>query len=179
MAVKALMSSINLDSFIANTFTLGALLSNPDHHSHMFDLDMVDKHGHIEHDVSLSRDDFAFGDNHTFNQGIFEAIMNTYGDATETSFDTASKARWERLMACKKAHTDAGKPFVYGIKEFVFSYGETALFTSVLGDKKAGTCPIEYLRIFFGELIPTCCLIYPELKYFPNAVQAWHLTTFF
>lgn len=155
MAVKALTGSINLDSFIASTFVLGAIQSNPDHHAHTFDLNMVDKHGLIEHDVSLSRDDIAFGDNHTFNKEIFETVMSTYGDSKETSFATASKARWDRLLASKKAHQDAGKPFIYGIKEFIFSYGETSLFTAVLGDKKAGTCPTDYLRIFFGKTFPT------------------------
>jgi len=175
MAIKALTSSVKFDSFISTTFTLGALLSNPDHRSHMFDLDMVDKHGLIEHDVSLSRDDFALGDNHTFNKEIFETVLSTYGDAKETSFETASKARWERLMACKKAHEDAGKPFVYGIREFICSYGETALFTSVLGDKKAGTCPIEYLRIFFGEFILVYSSISPKLTDLLNLIQVWHL----
>jgi hypothetical protein len=151
MAVKALTGSINLDSGIANIFTLGAMQGNPDHSQHTFDLDMVDKHGLIEHDVSLSRDDLMSGNNHTFNKEIFESVMSTYGDSKETNLELASKARYDRLAACKKAHEAAGKHVQYGIKEFIFSYGETALFTAMLGDKKAGTCPIEYLRVFFGN----------------------------
>ena len=43
------------------------------------------------------------------------------------------------------------KDFAYGIKELVFSYGESALMMSVLGDPKEGKVPLEYVRILVGE----------------------------
>lgn len=75
----------------------------------------------IEHDVSLSRNDIAFGDNHSFDKSVWEGVMKSYGEKTETDFASVSKARYERVMAAKKAHEEAGKDFQYGIKEFVLS----------------------------------------------------------
>jgi hypothetical protein len=56
------------------------------------------------------------------------------------------------VVAAKKAHEEAGKDFQYGIKEFVLSYGESALFLGLLGDPKEGKIPVEYLRVLFGKL---------------------------
>jgi hypothetical protein len=123
MAVKALTGSINLDAGIAKVFASGALTTNPVAHADSFDLNHVNKHGVIEHDVSLTRDDFASGDNHTFNPEIWNSVLSTYGDSKETNFALASEARYNRVIACKKAHEAANTEFLYGIKEAIFSYG--------------------------------------------------------
>jgi hypothetical protein len=151
IVVKALTTSVNLDSKIANTFASVALTSNPDHHTSSFDLNHLDKHNLIEHDVSLSRDDFAFGDNHSFAPDIWATYLATYGTSEKTSFDVASKARWGRVMASKKKHEAQGKLFEYGIKEFILSYGETALIMAFMGDPKEGQIPIKYLKVFVGK----------------------------
>jgi Peroxidase, family 2 len=130
MAVKALTSSINLDAGIAKVFASGALPANPDAHAHSFDLDHINKHGVIEHDVSLTRDDFASGDNHTFNPEIWKSVLSTYGDGKVTNFALASKARYNRVVACKEAHKAANKEFMYGIKEAIFSYGVSPCSTA-------------------------------------------------
>lgn len=119
--VSVLTKCINLDSKIANVFATGALTTNPDHSAHSFDLDHLRKNGVIEHDVCLSRNDIAFGDNHSFDKRVWEGVMKSYGEKTETDFASVSKARYERVMAAKKAHEEAGKDFQYGIKEFVLS----------------------------------------------------------
>lgn len=157
MAVAALTTSINLDSEIANIFAAVAVTANPDHSSHSFNLDQIDKHGLIEHDVSLSRNDIAFGDNHTFNKEIWKVVFETYvgiGE-TETSFASVSKARYERMVKSREAHKAAGKQFGYGIKEFVLSYGESALFLGIMGSPKEGKIPLEYLKVLFGEFKST------------------------
>jgi hypothetical protein len=151
MAVDALVKSVNLDSGIANMFASVAITANPDHSSHTFDLNQVNKHGLIEHDVSLSRDDIAFGDNHTFNREIWEEMMKSYGNDTETSFASVSRARYARVIACKTAHAEAKKDLQYGIKEFVLSYGESALFLGILGSPDEGKIPLEYLRVLFRK----------------------------
>jgi hypothetical protein len=150
-AVAALTQSLNLSPTIATVFAAVAVTANPDKSAHSFDLDHVNKHGLIEHDVSLSRNDFLLGDNHSFNKEIWEEVVKTYGEETETSFESVSKARYERMLAAKKAHEEAGKDFQYGIKEFVLSYGESALFLGLLGDPNEGKIPVEYLRVLFGE----------------------------
>ncbi|KAF4636354.1 heme-thiolate peroxidase [Cudoniella acicularis] len=151
MAVTALTSTINLDSTIANVFASVALTTNPDHSAHTFDLDHVSTHGIIEHDVSLSRNDIAFGDNHTFNSEIWGKVIDSYGLEKETSFESASRVRYERVRACKAAHEAAGKEFGYGVKEFVLSYGESALFLGLLGSPEEGKIPLKYLRVLFED----------------------------
>ncbi|KAH8762425.1 Chloroperoxidase [Hyaloscypha finlandica] len=151
MAVKAMTSAINLDVEIAKIFASVALTTNPNAHAHSFDLDHVSRHGLIEHDVSLSRDDFALGDNHTFNADIWKSVLDTYGDSKETNFALATEARYNRVIAAKKAHEAANKDFTYGIKEAVLSYGETAILMSLLGNPKNGKIPVEYLKIVVEE----------------------------
>jgi hypothetical protein len=77
--ISAITTSLNLSPTIANIFTSVALTINPDHDAHSFDLDMVNKHGFIEHDVSLSRSDYALGDNHSFDGGIWGKVVESYG----------------------------------------------------------------------------------------------------
>ncbi|KAF2805367.1 Cloroperoxidase [Mytilinidion resinicola] len=151
MAIAALVNAIKLDSKIAAVFAGYAVTANPDASAGSFDLDMVDKHGMIEHDVSLSRSDYALGDNHTFDKGVWEGVMSTYEGKEQTDFATVSKARYRRVLASKKAHEEAQKAFEYGIKEFVLSYGESALFLGILGDPKDGKIPVEYLRVLFEQ----------------------------
>ncbi|KAF2399119.1 Cloroperoxidase [Trichodelitschia bisporula] len=149
MAVKALGAAIHLDSNIASIFAAGGVAANPDHSAHTFDLNHVNKHNWIEHDCSLSRDDFAFGDNWHFNKEVFDSVMAHYGTAEKTDFAHASKARYLRIQASKEAHKRAGKEFTYGIKECIMSYGETALYLNLLG--KDGVAPLKWVRIFFGS----------------------------
>jgi hypothetical protein len=151
LAVNTLSRAINLDSKIGSVFAAVALTANPDHTAHFFDLDQVTKHGLIEHDVSLSRNDATLGDNSGFDQYAWDGVLQTYGDNKETNFALVSKARYDRFLACKKAHEAAEKDFAYGIKEFILSYGESALFLSTLGDPENGKIPIEYLKVLFGK----------------------------
>jgi hypothetical protein len=150
-AAAALTQSLNFSPAVATSFASVAATANPDKSAHSFDLDHLNKHGVIEHDVSLSRNDFLLGDNHSYNKEIWEEVVKKFGTETETSFESVSKARYERLLAVKKAHEEAGKDFQYGIKEFVFGYGECALFLGSLGDPNEGKIPVEYLRVLFGE----------------------------
>jgi len=150
MAVEALTKAYNLDSGIANVFSAGAVAANPDHSAHNFDLNHVDKHGYIEHDVSLSRDDIAFGSNSAFNKEVFAPLLERYQASGETtSWKTASEVRFARVKASQAQHEAEGKPFGYGLKESILSYGESALYLNLLA--KDGVAPVEWVRIFFGE----------------------------
>lgn len=101
--------------------------------------------------MSLTRDDVAFGDNHSFNNDIWNKVMEAYGQDTSTNFDSVSKARYDRVQACKMAHAEAKKGFNYGVKEFILSYGESALFLGILGSPDEGKIPLEYLRVLFRK----------------------------
>jgi len=174
IAVKALSTSLNMDPSIAATLATHALGTNPDnkevfsldnlctnvkniftgapdHSAQFFNLNHLAKHGDIEHDASLSRNDRAFGDNHTFNPKIWDTYIESYGGAKETTFASVSNAKFARVMAAKKEHKDAKKDFRYGVKEFIISYVESAFFLGLLGGPKDGKIPIEYLKVLFGK----------------------------
>lgn len=164
MAVEALTKAVHLDSHIATIFAAGGVAANPDHSAHSFDLDHVDKHGYIEHDVSLSRDDVAFGDNHSFNKVLFEQVLSgltsgSHGESSAssdnagtTNWKLASQARYARVTSSGARHKMEGKERTYGLKESILSYGESALYLNLLG--KDGVAPLEWVKILFGESSP-------------------------
>jgi len=152
LIVQALTSSINLDPGIASAFASYAITTNPDHGADFFDLDHVSKHGAIEHDVSLSRQDYDLGgDNTEFDKNVWNTTVAAYGDAQETTFETASHVRVKRFLACKAAHMAAKTQLGFGIKECFFSYGETALILGTLGGKETGKVPIDWIKIIFEQ----------------------------
>lgn len=70
------------------------LASVPNPLTFNFDLDNLDEHNFLlEHDTSLSRGDVYFGDNHTFNQTVFDQILAYHQDIDVTIIPLASTAR--------------------------------------------------------------------------------------
>jgi hypothetical protein len=67
-----------------------------------FDLDMLDVPHNLEHDASLSRADKNetwnhFGDNHTFNETVWQKTLDVFGGATHISQDMAFTALNTRI----------------------------------------------------------------------------------
>lgn len=159
-AITALKNAVNLGPSIATVFAAGGVGANPDHSTNTFDLNHVEKHNYIEHDVSLTRNDIAFGSNSDFCPETWKEVWGIYchevpqGGDKVTSYHSASKARYQRVVSSKAAHEKAGKEFHYGIKEVILSYGETALLLNVLG--KDGIAPLEYIRVLVGKYSLLC-----------------------
>ncbi|KAI9047379.1 hypothetical protein LZ554_008825 [Drepanopeziza brunnea f. sp. 'monogermtubi'] len=150
--VSVLTQILNLGPGIAALFAAGALKAAPEGSgADTFDLDHLAKHGLVEHDVSLTRSDAALGDNSTFDAEVWREVIASYGDATETSFESASRARYGRVVSAREAHRAAGKEFEYGVKEFILSYGESALFLGILGGPEDGKVPLEYLKVLVEQ----------------------------
>lgn len=162
MAITALTEALHMDEKTAKVFAWGGVKANEHGKEEQnFDLDHVNLHGWIEHDVSLSRDDIAFGSNSAFSQERWDEVVQVYKEGAlteegasgvgpqEVTWESASKARFMRVKQQKERHEAAGKQLSYGIKEVVLSYGESALFMNVLG--KDGKTPLEWVRILFEE----------------------------
>lgn len=124
------------------------IASNPNPLELSFDLDMLKSHDHvIEHDASLSRADASTGDNYDFNSTIWDTVKAYYGDDGVASLTEAAKAKFMRVTT-----EDArDKSFSYGPVQFIFSYGETALYLAAMGDANTGDAPTEYVRSLFEE----------------------------
>lgn len=122
--------------------------SNPDFLSLQFDLDQLAHHDVvIEHDASLSRGDASTGNNYSFNQTIFNTVLDYYSGMNMTSIPVAAKAKYNRVETEKSRDPD----FTYGLVQFIFSYGETAIYLSTMGDPTTGVAPIEYVKYLFEQ----------------------------
>ena len=126
--------------------------SNPNPLELSFDLDQLDHHDMvIEHDASLSRGDAYFGNNYSFNQTIWDTVLAYYDGMDETSIEVAAKAKYMRVQTEKTRDPT----FTYTPVQFIFSYGETAIYLSTMGDPVTGVAPIEYVRsLFEKETLP-------------------------
>ena len=100
-----------------------------------------------EHDASLSRQDAFFGNDYSFNQTIFNQVLSYYKGMPKTSIPVAAKAKYARVQDSQKRNPT----FTYGPREFILSYGETALYLSIMGDPTTGVAPLNYVKIFFEQ----------------------------
>jgi hypothetical protein len=155
MVIEALTrpDAIHLAPMIAKVFAWGAVKANPAPNATTFDLNHVDKHGWIEHDVSLSRADTMFGDNAAFSAERWNQMIEYYAKAPEglVGHKEAALAHYARVQQSTVEHQAVGLKVQYGAKEAVGSYGESALFMNLLG--KDGQVPLEFMRIFFGMFV--------------------------
>lgn len=123
------------------------MLSSPGLAPTSFDLNYLDQHNFpIEHDASLSREDAYFGNDYSFNQTIFNQVLAYYEGMTEATIPVASKARYARVQNSAKVDPDD----IYGVRQLVLSYGETALYLSTMGSPITGVAPLSYVKSLFG-----------------------------
>lgn len=144
----ALGEGLNIAPDFSVIIGAAGLMSSSDPLGLSFDLNDLDKHEQIiEHDGSLSRQDTYFGDNHTFNETIWQTVLAYFEDAQTVNFTAAAKARYNRIMTEKNRNPS----FTYNAKDVILSYGETSLYLSVLGDPVAGHPPVQWVRTLFGK----------------------------
>lgn len=139
------------------------LLSSPNPFGGSFDLNDLDQHNFpIEHDASLSRGDAYFGNDYSFNQTDFNQVLSYYKGMTETDILTSSKARYARVQNSNETNPD----FTYGFREFIFSYGESAIYLQTMSSPLSnGVAKIDYIKsLFENETLPY------ELGWRPSAV---------
>jgi hypothetical protein len=103
----------------------------------------------MEHDGSLSRNDIYFGDNHSFNQAIFDTVAAHFGHET-ISIKQAGVARSERIKAARAANPD----FELTDDGENFSRLETALYLRLFGHGTEGHARTEWVEILFRESLP-------------------------
>jgi Peroxidase, family 2 len=113
-------------------------------------LDQLALHGAVEHDVSLTRLDFAQGDNFTIQPGLLKGLLaaSSDGGTTLTAQDLASlrKRRIERQR-------ETNQELTYGPVEHQAACGEIALILKVFGDGKSVPCVVAN-AVFEEERLP-------------------------
>ncbi|KAH7406144.1 Chloroperoxidase [Phaeosphaeria sp. MPI-PUGE-AT-0046c] len=148
MLVKALGEGLNVSAEIATTLaTLGLSLSeNPA--SGAFNLDDLNKHNAIEHDASLSRQDFDLGGNaQAFDREVFNETLSYFNGATNVGIEEVAAARWGRIQSSKANNSK----FVYGANQTFPSYFESAGYFQLFKDPDTNKASVEWIKVFFEQ----------------------------
>ncbi|KAE8384144.1 Chloroperoxidase [Aspergillus alliaceus] len=148
--IQALGSALNVDKGLSQILFAMAIKTNPTPNATTFSLDDLNRHNIIEHDGSLSRGDFYFGDNHSFNQTIFDEARSYW---TEPIIDlhAGARARLARINTSKATNPT----FDLSGSRLRFSYAQTSTYIIVFGDRVSATVDrswVEYL--FENERLP-------------------------
>jgi hypothetical protein len=90
------LAALNVTTEIATLLTLAALKTSSDPASGAFTLADLGKPGLIEHDGSLSREDYALpgGEKMTLNEAVWADFLSHFGGETDVTYGLAAKARW-------------------------------------------------------------------------------------
>ncbi|KAJ7493545.1 Cloroperoxidase [Mycena latifolia] len=101
----------------------------------------------IEHDASISRNDFAVGDNLHFNETVFSTLANANPGVNYYNATSAGLVQRARL-----ANSVVINPNVINtLKEFLLRSRESALYLSIMGDPLTAVAPKKFVQIFFRE----------------------------
>jgi len=157
MTIPALITGLQAALGIGADFTTAigtaALASSPYPLKGSFDLNDLDQHNFpIEHDASLSRADAFYGNDYSFNSTYFDQVLSYFGNATTTNISSASMAKYSRVKTSQMTNPT----FTYGPREYLLSYGETALYLQTMSsDPTSANAPVAYVKDFFeNERLP-------------------------
>ncbi|KAF7315032.1 HEME-HALOPEROXIDASE domain-containing protein [Mycena indigotica] len=135
----------NVDSaLLLGVAKLGLLTSSePD----TFTLDDIKLHGTIEFDASLSREDFAVGDNSKFNESIYSTYANSNPGVSFYNVNSTGKAMFDRLALQEKKNPQITNTD----KEIGFRSFTAALPLAIFGNVTTGVAPKKFVDIWFRE----------------------------
>ncbi|KAJ7655656.1 Cloroperoxidase [Mycena polygramma] len=144
-ALQVSQDVYNIDpALLLGVAKLGLLTSNePD----SFTLDDLKLHGTIEFDASLSRGDFATGDNTHFNERIFSTLANSNPGVDYYNVTSAGQVQFQRLADSERTNPNLTNTD----KEFGFRSFTLALTLAVFGNVTTGVTPKNFDQIWFRE----------------------------
>ncbi|KAJ8127332.1 heme-thiolate peroxidase [Lasiodiplodia mahajangana] len=113
--------------------------------------DQLNVHNLLEHDASLSRSDAYFGNNHVFNQTVFDQTK-MYWDAPLIDINRLANAKVARQLTSKAFNPT----YTFTLINEEFSLGEVAAPMIAFGDLDALTVNKTLVEYFFeNERLPT------------------------
>ncbi|PMD39603.1 Cloroperoxidase [Hyaloscypha variabilis F] len=150
-AVHALTTAINFNTSLATLMWEQALIANPEPNATFFTLDNLNRHNVLEHDASMSRSDAFFGNNHIFNQSIFDTTR-AYWTADTLTADMLANGKIARQLASKSTNPE----YSFTTTNEAFSLGEVAAPIIVFGDMATATVNKSFVEFFFeNEKLPS------------------------
>lgn len=149
--VSALKNGINFDEGLGTLMFQMAVPVNPEPNATFFTLDQLNQHNVLEHDASLSRSDAFFGNNHVFNETVFETSIKYWsGEILDANQLAMSKV-------FRQVESKAFNPeYTFSTTTEAFSLGELAAPIIVFGDHASSTVNRTLVEYFFRTSKPPC-----------------------
>ncbi|KAJ8117379.1 heme-thiolate peroxidase [Boeremia exigua] len=148
--IKGLGDGLNFDHQLAGLMWEQAIIANPEPNATFFTLEQLNVHNVLEHDASLSRTDAAFGNNHVFNQTVFDTSKMWWTGETVTAEQLAHSKIYRQLVS--RSENDN---YTFSASTEEFSLGEVAAPIIAFGDTNVGTVPRDLMVYFFeNERLP-------------------------
>lgn len=144
--VAGLTTGLNFDPALAALMWDQAIIANPTPNATFFTLDQLNVHNVLEHDASLSRADAALGNNHVFNQSVFDTSKKWWSDEIVSAVQLANSKIYRQLVSRAE---NADYTFTASTEEF--SLGEVAAPIIAFGDTSKGSVRRDWVVYFFGE----------------------------
>ncbi|KAI0410241.1 Chloroperoxidase [Xylaria grammica] len=149
-AVFALNTGLNFHPDLATVMFHAATVANPEPNATFFTLGHLNRHNVLEHDASMSRLDAHFGNNHLFNQEVFDETT-AYWTAPVLDAKMLANGKLIRQINSRAANPD----YTFTRRVDAFSTGEVAAPLIVFGDLDTGTAPKALVEYFFqNERLP-------------------------
>ncbi|RYP04699.1 hypothetical protein DL765_010098 [Monosporascus sp. GIB2] len=146
-----MLKGLNIGNSFADLMFDPALLTNPHPDQDTFDLDMLNRHGILEHDGSLTRADAYWDNTQVFNETIYDQTLSVLGQGVNVTLETAAAARLLRV----ETSAATNPTFYLNATNEAISLGETAAYLLALGDPVTGEAPLDRVRMMFEqEMLP-------------------------
>ncbi|KAF3935891.1 Chloroperoxidase [Dactylellina cionopaga] len=116
----------------------------------VLNLDQLSRHGAIEHDVSLTRNDFEQGDNTSIQPHLVEQLLKASSDGNVLTISDFAHLRNVRLAQQRKDNPK----LKFDTREAILAFGEVALIMCVWGVSMSGgydKAPCKYVEVLFKE----------------------------
>ncbi|KAI2631461.1 Cloroperoxidase [Hypomontagnella submonticulosa] len=149
--INALASALNFNTSLGALMFQMAIVANPEPNATFFTLDQLNVHNVLEHDASLSRSDAFFGNNHVFNETIFEETT-AYWTASVLDANMLANSKLARQLNSKAFNPN----YTFTATVESFSLGEVSAPIVAFGDLQAATVNRTLVEYFFeNERFPT------------------------
>ncbi|CAG8588051.1 23359_t:CDS:2 [Gigaspora margarita] len=140
--VKGLQEGLNVSSVLATILTYFGFFRIDKFFAKTINLDDLNQHNKIEHDVSLSRKDFYFGDNHTIDPELIDLLLNQNIDG-KMNQESFAKIHWIRVNNSKEFNPTLS----YTAERKMQSAGEPILILKIIGANTNHEIDVENLEI--------------------------------
>ncbi|KAI9148171.1 putative sterigmatocystin biosynthesis peroxidase stcC [Paramyrothecium foliicola] len=145
--VSALKNALNVGEDLSTMLHGRAVQTSPEPNATTWSLETIRNHNNLEHDASLSREDFYFNkDSHTFNRAIFNEARS-YWKGSNINVQEAANARFARIQTSNATNPN----FELTQAGIDFGVGESAAYILILGDRVSGTVRKSFVEFLFEE----------------------------